>query len=215
MPRAQAVFLDFDGVVLESVGIKTEAFRELFSVSPEHVEAAVRYHVENGGVPRREKFRYFYEELLRRPVPEGAMDRLDAEFSRLVVRKILACPFVPGAREFLESSAGAFPLFVVSATPEPELRRIVEARGLARFFAGVYGSPLGKAENLRRVVAERGFEPGRCVFVGDAAADFEASRAVGLRFIARDTPEMASRWAAEGVLRIPDLSGLSKLVPAS
>jgi beta-phosphoglucomutase-like phosphatase (HAD superfamily) len=38
------VILDFDGVVLESNAVKTEAFRDVFARFPEHAEAMMDFH---------------------------------------------------------------------------------------------------------------------------------------------------------------------------
>jgi beta-phosphoglucomutase-like phosphatase (HAD superfamily) len=48
----QAVIFDFDGVIVESMDIKTQAFVELFRDHPEHHETIVRLHLENGGMSR-------------------------------------------------------------------------------------------------------------------------------------------------------------------
>ena len=52
------IILDFDGVILESVSVKTEAFRTLFSFVPKHVDEIVQFHIDNGGMSRFDKFRY-------------------------------------------------------------------------------------------------------------------------------------------------------------
>ncbi|HXW99392.1 MAG TPA: HAD family hydrolase, partial [Methanomicrobiales archaeon] len=64
------LILDFDGVVLESVGVKTAAFRTLFSFVPAHVDKIVEYHRRNTGVSRFDKFRYIYREILKDPLSE-------------------------------------------------------------------------------------------------------------------------------------------------
>lgn len=46
--KCPLIILDFDGVILESVEVKTEAFRRLFSFAPGHVEEIVNFHRENG-----------------------------------------------------------------------------------------------------------------------------------------------------------------------
>ena len=55
-----SIIFDFDGVILESVSVKTAAFRQLFSFAPEHVDEIVQYHLDNGGMSRFDKFRYIY-----------------------------------------------------------------------------------------------------------------------------------------------------------
>ena len=57
----KAIFFDFDGVLVESVDIKTRAFSKLFEREGEDVvKKVIDYHIDNGGVSRYEKFRYIY-----------------------------------------------------------------------------------------------------------------------------------------------------------
>lgn len=56
----EVIILDFDGVVVESVDIKTEAFRELFQ-EYENVDDIVQYHLQNNAISRFIKFKYIYE----------------------------------------------------------------------------------------------------------------------------------------------------------
>ena len=46
----KAIILDFDGVILESVSVKTEAFRKLFSNKPDYVDEIVEFHIKNGTI---------------------------------------------------------------------------------------------------------------------------------------------------------------------
>ncbi|MDE2040054.1 MAG: HAD family hydrolase [Elusimicrobia bacterium] len=210
MRPPRAICFDFDGVILESLDIKARAFRELFSEHPRHADAIVDYHNANAGMPRYDKFRYFYEELLRRPMPAGEMERLDARFSALVFKAVLDCPWVPGALEFLRSYRQALPLYVVSATPEPELRRIIEGRGLGGYFRAVYGSPKDKKQNLAALLAGHRLEPSAAVSIGDGSADYEAAQAAGVPFIARVTPGKRPYWESRGVAMIEDLRPLAE-----
>jgi len=66
MKEIQAVFFDFDGVILESVDIKGWAFGKLFEKQhPEHVDEIVAFHHANNGMSRFEKFRNFYKNNFR------------------------------------------------------------------------------------------------------------------------------------------------------
>lgn len=198
---AQAVFLDFDGVVLESLQVKTDAFRALFCQS-EHVDRIVAHHAANPGVSRYTKFAHVYETMLKRPLPRAEMARLDRRFSRLVRDGVLTCRFVTGARGFLRYASRRVPLFVASAAPERELRRIVRARGVAEYFAGVFGSPLSKTDAIRRVIDTHRLDPRAVLFVGDAESDRVAARAAGVRFVWRTTPgARLGRGPAVGNLR--------------
>jgi phosphoglycolate phosphatase-like HAD superfamily hydrolase len=180
----RAAVFDFDGVVLESVEIKTVAFRRLFADQPQG-ERMIEYHLANGGVSRFEKFRWFYEEVRGEAFTEEVSFALGECFSELVLDEVRRCAFVRGARELLERLAATVPLFVASGTPEEELRDIVAHRGLVGLFTGVYGSPPTKAQILRQIMAEHGLAASELVFVGDAMTDLRGAAGAGVPFVGR------------------------------
>jgi phosphoglycolate phosphatase-like HAD superfamily hydrolase len=202
----RAAVFDFDGVVLESADIKTNAFRRLFDGN----EEAVAHHLAYVGVSRYEKFRYITTAILKRPYTDAEERRLGERFSALVLDEVLRCPFVPGARELLERLAGELPLFVASGTPEDELREIVSARGLQGLFAEVYGTPPSKGEILRRILTERELGAEEVVMVGDAATDLAGAREAGVRFIGRVSADAPNPFLDADVSVVCDLAELDR-----
>ncbi|HQE11056.1 MAG TPA: HAD hydrolase-like protein, partial [Bacillota bacterium] len=86
-------------------------------------------------------------------------------------------------------------LYIVSATPEPEMQEIARRRGLTGYFRRIYGSPKRKADCIREILAETGASPGETLFVGDAPNDWEAACETGVRFVARIRPGDTNRFA--------------------
>ncbi|MEK7234705.1 MAG: HAD family hydrolase [Elusimicrobiota bacterium] len=206
MPKA--IIFDFDGVILQSVDIKTRAFEALFAFEgPEAVARIVDHHRANGGVSRYEKFRHAYREILRRPLSAEQEKTLGERFNILVEDAVSACPWVPGAREFLEARHKQFPLFIASGTPQEELSRIVERRGLNGFFRAVYGTPAQKDAILRKIAADLPCAPEDLLMVGDAGGDYEAAHAVGAAFVGVVAPGVPNPFLP-GVAVLPDLTGL-------
>jgi phosphoglycolate phosphatase-like HAD superfamily hydrolase len=197
----RVVALDFDGVVLESNEAKTEAFERLMEDhGPEAAAAMARHHMENRGVSRYDKFAWFYRTFLGRQATREELAGLNARFNELSMKAILSAPFVPGMEEFLERWHARLPLYVVSGAPQPELQLIVAGRGLQRYFKAVFGTPVGKVEHLRHILAREGVRPGEALMVGDADSDLAAALESGVRFYGRgDFPGQACA---------PDLHGL-------
>ncbi len=189
------LILDFDGVILESVSVKTEAFRTLFSFVPEHVEEIVQFHRDNGGMSRFDKFRYIYNNILKEDLTQKKFEELSEKFAAIVFKEVIKVPFVPGAQEFLETYHSKIPLYVVSATPEEELIQIIQKRGVSHYFKKVFGAPRKKTECISDIVKLTGSPPDSVIFVGDATNDFEASQATGVRFIGRIQPGDENRFA--------------------
>jgi HAD superfamily hydrolase (TIGR01549 family) len=206
------IILDFDGVILESVSVKTEAFRTLFSSIPEHVDEIVQFHIDNGGMSRFDKFRHIYYKILAEDLPDEKFEQLSSRFSEIVEEAVTQAPFVDGAPEFLQSASGRYRLYIVSATPQDELRRIVDLRGISGFFTGTFGSPEKKMDHIRRIIAENNLNPDGVFFVGDAVNDWDAAHKSGVRFIGRIKPGDPDRFEnLPGVEKtIADLHDLKK-----
>lgn len=208
----EAIVFDFDGVLVESVDVKTRAFAELYRSHGEAVmEQVVAYHLAHGGVSRFEKFRHFHNAFLGLPLSPEEESRLGDEFSRLVEDTVVASPWVAGAKEFLDANWQRLPLYVASGTPEEELRRIVARRGMERYFRGVFGAPAKKGEILRRIAAERGCRPERLLMVGDAMTDYDGAIAATTAFLGR-VPAGIGNPFPPGVTVMPDLTGLAGLL---
>jgi len=183
--KLQAVFWDFDGVVLDSVDVKTRAFARMFSAYGSEIEkAVVDYHLAHGGVSRFEKFRYYFRELLNKPINEAEIQTLGDEFSNLVLEEVLAAPFMPGALETLQQLLSeGIPCYVVSGTPEEEVRHIVLMRQLAKYFVEVHGAPRKKAEIVKDIINRKKYKEAKCLFLGDAMTDYNAAMNIGINFI--------------------------------
>jgi phosphoglycolate phosphatase-like HAD superfamily hydrolase len=207
----RAVVFDFDGVILESADVKTNAFVELYAEHGDDVVARVReHHLANLGVSRFKKFAWIAEHVFGRPLADGESAQLGDRFSALALAKVLTVPFVPGAEVALERIA--LPMFVASGTPQEELELIVERRGITPRFREVHGTPREKPVILRDLMARHGLAPAETLFIGDGMSDHQAAVATGVEFLARDTVALHDEWVKRGVRREPDLQRLPELV---
>lgn len=180
-----AIFFDWDGVVTDSVGIKTECFVEMFSEYGEYIMAKVKkHHLQNGGMSRFDKLRIYYEEFLGVPVSDADINRHADRFASLVMKKILEAPFIPGAVDTIikQYEKGTL-LFVVSGTPTQEIRDIAQHRSLYKYFVDIVGSPKKKDYWVAYFIKKYHLKPERCLFLGDAMADYLAAKNNGVHFI--------------------------------
>ncbi|HOI57315.1 MULTISPECIES: HAD hydrolase-like protein [unclassified Methanoculleus] len=197
------LILDFDGVVVESLPLKSAAFKKIFSFTPEHLDEIIAFHLENGGMSRYDKFRHIYANILHEPLTPEQEERLAGEYVGLIFESMLTVPYVEGARELLEDCSRLLPLYIVSATPEGEMLEIARRRDLTKYFVRIYGSPKTKAECIREILEETGASPDEGLFVGDAPNDWQAAYETGVRFVARIPPGDPDRFAGRpGVERI-------------
>jgi len=211
--RVRAVVFDFDGVILESADIKTDAFCELFShLEPSLVARVREHHLANLGISRFVKFDWIYQNVIKQPLDEPQKLELGDRFSSIALRKVLACPFVPGAEAALAALDGRYPMFVASGTPQGELDRVVDARELRGHFLEVWGSPREKPNILADIAGRHGYRPDEMLFIGDGASDERAAGTAGTLFLARSTAALAGHWSRSGARCVDDLTGLADLV---
>lgn len=182
--KPQAMFFDHDGVLADSVEVKTEAFACLYRQYGPEIEARViEHHRRHGGMTRRDKILYWHQEFLGITLTEEGLGHLCREFADLVVDGVIAAPDIHGVRGFLEYWSERLPCFVVSAVPDDELLHIVEQRHLKVFFKEILGSSRTKSENIEYLLARYRFEASACVFFGDAGSDYHAAGIWGIPFV--------------------------------
>lgn len=179
----QCLAFDCDGVLLDSVPVKTRAFARIAEpYGPQARDRFVMYHTVHGGVSRYRKFEWFYREVLGREITPEESAELGRKFAGYALDEVRRCPLIAGAEEVLQRWHGVLPLYVCSGAPQEELDLVLRERGLTGYFSGVFGSPPAKAELLARAVAAAGVPPGACLMVGDAPTDRQAAESVGTLF---------------------------------
>lgn len=182
--QLDAVFFDFDGVILDSTNIKTEAFKALYApYGQQVVEKVINHHLEHGGVSRVEKIAFYHDRFLNAPLSAEELSDLCLHFSDRVKQLVIEAVWIPGAQNFLETYHTATNLYVVSGTPETELQEIIEKRKMRIYFKQIMGSPTKKPIHVKHVIKKRNFRSYRCVFIGDALTDYNTARETGVHFI--------------------------------
>ncbi len=201
------IILDFDGVIVESLDVKTESFRELFK-NNEKVDEIIRYHHNNRAFSRFVKFKHIYENILGKEYNEQVAKELGEKFSEIVFQKVVACPMVAGAENFLKIFSRTYPIYLISATPQEELERIVASRNLDGFFKQVWGIPPGnKIDYINHALKNENARPEEAVSIGDTREDFNVAQKTGVRFVGRINQESFDDL---GVPVFPDMNGIAK-----
>ncbi|WP_164997907.1 HAD family hydrolase [Methanolobus psychrotolerans] len=209
------IILDFDGVILESLDIKTKAFLKVYEDYPEYAEKIAQYHLQNGGVSRYKKFVYINTNILGIPVNDAITEKLAMIFSEAVVDEMLKCPFVNGALDFINKYSNNSNLYIASGTPEDELVYIVEKYNLGKYFKGVYGTPRTKSEIIAYILNKEMADNEDAVFIGDAITDYNGAKEANVAFIARmngQTPD--NPFSDMDVVSVNDLRELDEVLEA-
>lgn len=179
------VIFDFDGVLVDSVKVKTKAFGLMYSeYGADIVNKVHHHHIENGGLSRFDKFKYYHNNFLGKNINENGIKMMANRFSEIVVNQVVSSNWVIGAEDFLKSlHLSNIKCAIVSATPQSEIELIIQKRNMNKYFCDIYGSPDSKFTNLTKVLEKYSIEPDEAIFFGDAKADWEASTKKKIPFV--------------------------------
>jgi len=204
----KGIIFDFDGVLAESVNIKSEAFYNLYLPFGLEIAEKVRnHHLENGGMSRFEKFKYYHHTFLKKSLDDSSLKKLVDTFSSMVKNEVVAAEEVKGASTFLNETNHLI-YWIVSATPQEEIVEIIKCREMDDYFEKVYGSPRSKSDCVAEILVDNNLNPNEVVFVGDANSDYIAANNNNLHFVLRETAENIDLFKDINAIKIKDLTEL-------
>jgi phosphoglycolate phosphatase-like HAD superfamily hydrolase len=179
------IFWDFDGVIKDSVEVKTRAFAQLFEHHGAGLSNRIRDHHEtHGGMSRFEKIPRYLEWAGISATPE-LVEEYCRRFAQLTLQGIINAPWVPGVEAFLRGNPYQQKHVVVTATPQEDIEVILTALNLRSCFVNVFGGPFSKQEAIRATLANGRIDPQLCLMIGDATADRDAAQANQVPFLLR------------------------------
>ena len=180
----KGIIFDFDGVIAESVQVKTDAFASLYKSYGENiVKKVIEHHEANGGMSRFEKIKLYHESFLNKVITNEEIEELANQFSKLVVKKVIDSPYVLGTLEYIQKCSTKYNLFISTGTPTNEMKQILMGRGIAEYFLEVYGTPEKKIVHVEKIINKYNYHPDELIFYGDANTDIDAAEHANIPFV--------------------------------
>lgn len=178
------VIFDFDGVICDSVNIKTQAFLDLYKETDQIIQDKIKeFHLQNGGISRYEKIKYFEEKLLKRDLSKDQYLNLINQFSENVINNVINSKYINGAFDFLKQCKSQFKVFLCTATPQFEIEKILKSKGINKYFDAVYGSPDDKYFLFKKILDEQYIDNNQLIYFGDSISDFDVAKFYNIDFI--------------------------------
>jgi phosphoglycolate phosphatase-like HAD superfamily hydrolase len=179
------IFWDFDGVIKESIDVKSIAFMKLFYEYDEKLRLRImKHHLDNGGMSRYEKFPV-YLKWADEKINKEKIDYLDKKFSSIVVRDVIDSEWVPGIYAFLNSNKYQQNFYLITATPQKEIEKIIRGLGMGSVFKEIVGSPKDKISAISEILKDNFLNRRSSVMIGDSMSDYKASIKNRISFILR------------------------------
>lgn len=185
LKNAKLIFWDFDGVIKDSVDVKTQAFVQLFQSFGKEIAARVReHHEDNGGMSRYDKIP-IYLSWAGESTEKANVDAYCIRFAQIALQGVIDAPWVSGIETILRTNPDKQIFILVTATPRDEIEEILKVLDIRTCFQNVFGAPVNKKDAISITLAERKIEPQDSLMIGDALADYHAAQVNNVPFLLR------------------------------
>lgn len=188
----QALFWDFDGVILNSNAVRDLGFEKVLADYPEQeVKELLNFHTKNGGLSRYVKFRYFFEEIRKEIVSDDKIQQYANRFSE-IMKSLLTDKslLIQETVVFIEKNHQKVPMIIVSGSDQTELRFLCEKLEISHYFKRIHGSPKPKMDWVREILEEEELEAEKCLLIGDSFNDYDAAKSNKIPFMEYNNPNL-------------------------
>ena len=126
MRNIQVIF-DFDGVILNSHNIKTDAFYKIFKTFGKDIAIKTsKYHLDNIGISRFKKFDFIIKNILKDK--KISRNFLNQKFNLYCNKKIEKLNVSKSLVNFFEKNSNNYELYVSTATPQKTIIDILKKK---------------------------------------------------------------------------------------
>ena len=182
--KSKIIFWDFDGVIKESLKIKEKTFLELFkNRKPSELKEIALYHRNNGGVSRKMKIKYFYKEIFNLNLSEDKLSALCNKFAFLVENRVIKSRWAPGVMKILKNKKKDQLFYLLTGTPDKEIKSITKKLNIDNLFEAIYGYPNNKNKIVREILKNKMISSKNTLFIGDAKTDYNAAKLNKVPFV--------------------------------
>jgi len=186
LSHATLVFIDFDGVIKDSVEIKTQAYASLFAqFGDKVVKQVIEHHNVNGGVSRYKKIPYYFSNFVGQKLDSKEIKYYCKIYSDKVVKNVINSNWIPGVEKYLRENPFRQKFILITGTPQNEIESILKSLNLFSIFSSIYGAPEEKDNVIRVELLNNNIARDSIIVIGDSVTDYEAARKNKIIFIYR------------------------------
>ena len=193
MKENSIILWDFDGVLMQSNEVRDRGFEIVLKSYTDHqVSQLMDFHRKNGGLSRYVKFRYFFEEILKKEITENEILELANSFS-IIMKDLLVDSklLITETIEFIRKNYTKYKMHIVSGSDGNELRYLCKELGIDHYFLSIHGSPTPKKELIRQLLLNQNYLKKECVMIGDSINDWDAAHENGIDFLAYNNKNLS------------------------
>ena len=149
LKRCNKIYIDFDGVVVDSNGFKEKAIKEtineLFGINKNN-QAAIRFFNENAGISRKIKLAKFFNEDKAEKINQFYSEKCFKYFSKVSPANGLI-QFL----NILKKNHKMIEVNILSGGEKTEIINFLERNQMTKFFDKILCSESSKLEHLKSI----------------------------------------------------------------
>ena len=124
------IIFDFDGVILKSHIIKSNAFKNIFKKFNNKISnQAYKYHLNNIGKSRYQKFRYILKKNFKH-IRKDQIDNLNKQFNEYCDKRIDRLKISTHLLKYLRKNFRSTKFYISTGTPESKIKETVTKKKL-------------------------------------------------------------------------------------
>jgi len=188
----KTILWDFDGVILDSMKIRTEGFLAIFSkFEKSKINQLINYHLENGGLSRYIKIKYFFEEIQLESIDQKTILSYADKFSIIMREKLTdKNNLIKDTVEFIKFNHESYKFHIVSGSDQEELQYLCKELGITEYFESIHGSPTPKTELVANVIRLNTYVKNKVCLIGDSINDYNAAKENNISFYGYNNPSL-------------------------
>ena len=206
----QAIFFDFNGVIIDDETIQMKAYQEV--LRGHEIDLTEEWYMSALGMDDRTFVKAMFERA-KKPLADSMIDSVQEAKTVLHRQMIEVLPLFPGVLTFLKAASREFSIGVVSMANKDEVGYVFERANLAPLFSVVvtaedasvckpapdcYLAGLFKLNEKRQHERKLPLLASECLAIEDSPPGIQAARAAGMRTLGITNTVSADALRAAG-----------------
>ncbi len=199
---------DFDGVIVDSMKIKGNAFCDIFDFTSDlEKKKIIRFHLKNGSLSRQKKIQFIFEKILKIKINKADttkfISKKSSEFKNVYFKNIKKIKLIKGIKVYLKIlKKRKNKIYIVSAAPLKEIKLICQYNNINDIFDKIYDKKKSKEIHLKmikKINKNKSF-----IYYGDSMSDFFFAKQSSIDFCAVLTNNYSNLKKTNNYINIHD-----------